>query len=411
VSGAITTDDTPVAPVAWVRVGRGPKRRTRWDRPPYPKDWRFFVGWLGRVLIVLGLLMFLFVAYQLWGTGIETARAQNRLEDQFAELLEDRADEAPAITTPPPTTQSSTPGTTPTTEPTTVAPTTTPTPVPAPEQNLPTPERGDVIAKLLIPSIDVDWFVVSGVSRDDLKHGPGHFRDTPFPGQLGNAAIAGHRTTSGAPFGNLDRVGAGDDIEVTLTNGERYVYVVTGSEVVSPSDYHVISDSDPDRATLTLVTCHPRWTSENRLIVYADLDQARSGPIGEPIITGTPEPPELDLPPDSEPAPTVTEAPGVTTPGTAVPGTDAPAPGTTVAPAPAEHEDTDAFSEGWFADSAAWPQIALWGAVLALVVTFGWWLARFWKREWVGALAGFVPFFVCLYFFFQNVNRLLPAGL
>src|SRR5690606_38422203 len=54
----------PTAPaVEWQRVGRGPKRRTRWDRPPPPKDWRFYVGWVGRSLIILGLLMFLFVGY------------------------------------------------------------------------------------------------------------------------------------------------------------------------------------------------------------------------------------------------------------------------------------------------------------------------------------------------------------
>src|SRR5215207_9989485 len=60
---------------------------SKWDRPPEPKDWRYFVGGAGKVLIALGLLMFGFVAYQLWGTGIETARAQNRLESNFEERL------------------------------------------------------------------------------------------------------------------------------------------------------------------------------------------------------------------------------------------------------------------------------------------------------------------------------------
>src|SRR5215207_11247617 len=62
---------------------------SKWDRPPEPKDWRYFVGGAGRVLIALGLLMFGFVAYQLWGTGIETARAQNQLENEFEQLVAD----------------------------------------------------------------------------------------------------------------------------------------------------------------------------------------------------------------------------------------------------------------------------------------------------------------------------------
>ncbi|MFP5488743.1 MAG: hypothetical protein ACLGHQ_10610, partial [Acidimicrobiia bacterium] len=68
-------------------------RVSKWDRPPDPKDWRYFVGTLGKVLIATGILMFGFVAYQLWGTGIETARAQNRLEDAFEQAIAVRADD------------------------------------------------------------------------------------------------------------------------------------------------------------------------------------------------------------------------------------------------------------------------------------------------------------------------------
>ena len=285
------------------------------------------------------------------------------------------------------------------------------------------PLPGDAIARIEIPSIGVSEYVVEGTDTDDLRKGPGHYPDTPLPGGPGTAAIAGHRTTSGAPFSNLDELAPGDDVEVTLANGEQYVFVVTGSEVVTPSDYHVISNSDPTRATLTLVTCTPEWTSTHRLIVYADLDPARSGVVGEPIITGTSEEAEIDVPDTAAPAPATTAPTPTSVPGS----TPATVPGSTVATvatvattaapvptptaAPADHDDTDAFSEGWFADSAAWPQIALWGAILAAFVTGGWWLARFFKREWVGVLAAFVPFTVALYFFFQNVNRLLPAGL
>lgn len=440
------TAAAPTTPATWTRVGRGPRRRTRWDRPPDPKDWRFYVGWLGRTLIVLGLLMFLFVAYQLWGTGIETARAQNRLEDQFAELLADDQDTAPATTTTTPVTtvapttaavpgsvaSGSTPATTgATTAPTTVAPTTPPTTapvvVPGPDQGLPVPERGDAVAKLVIPRIGVDWIVVAGVSRNDLKEGPGHFDDTPYPGQLGNAAIAGHRTTHGAPFGNLDQLDPGDEIQVTMGNGETYVYVVNGSEVVTPDDYHVITDSDPSRATLTLVTCTPKWSSTHRLIVHADLDPTRSGAIGEatdntldePAVAPTEDDPTFvtttaatTTPASSPTASTPSDTVPATSPST--PATSPSTPASTPTTEPVAEPDTetpDAFAEGWFADRAAWPQIVLWFLALAALTTLGWWLARFWKREWVGVLAVVLPFVVCLYFFFQNVNRLLPAGL
>lgn len=397
----------------WVRQGRGPARRTRWDRPPAPHDWRFYVGWFGRALIIAGLAIFSFVAYQLWGTGIETARAQHRLEGEFAELVRDRvvAVTVPPTTEPPPTTDPSnvavtTPATAPPTAPPT-APTTAPPPttaVPPEQQGLPTPERGEPVARVVIPRIGVDDIVVSGVSRDELKLGPGHFRDTPLPGQLGNAAIAGHRTTSGAPFSDLDQLETGDEVDVTLANGVRYVFRVTGSEVVTPDQYEVITDADPMRATLTLVTCTPKWSSTHRLIVHAELDPARSGPVGQPTITGAAQQPEIDVPATTSPAPSTSPAPQ---PGDAVPETTPPA---TASPAD-QHDDTDAFSEGWFADSAAWPQLALWGLALAAVVTLGWWLARTWKREWVGVVAVSIPFVVVLYFFFQNANRLLPAGL
>ena len=79
----------PAAGSAWDRWRERRRNRvSRWDRPPPPKDWRYFVGGFGKILIATGLLKFGFVAYQLWGTGIETARAQNRLENTFEEQFE-----------------------------------------------------------------------------------------------------------------------------------------------------------------------------------------------------------------------------------------------------------------------------------------------------------------------------------
>ena len=81
------------------------------------------------------------------------------------------------------------------------------------------------------------------MTLDDLKKGPGHYPDTPLPGQLGNASIAGHRTTYGAPFFNLDQLEPGDEIIVTMITGDRFVYRVTCTEVVRLRDSWVDHDA------------------------------------------------------------------------------------------------------------------------------------------------------------------------
>ena len=121
-------------------------------------------------------------------------------------------------------------------------------------------QEGDPVARIEMPSIGVDHIVVAGVGKSDLKKGPGHYPETPMPGQLGNAAIAGHRTTYGQPFFDVDKLEVGDEIIVTTLVG-RYVYRVTGQQIVSPSDYQVVATVDPTRATLTLTSCHPKWTA------------------------------------------------------------------------------------------------------------------------------------------------------
>jgi sortase A len=386
------------------------------------------VGGIGRVLIATGLLMFGFVAYQLWGTGLEYAQAQDRLEDDFAALLV----AAPPPTTPAPTTPQATATSPPS------PPTTAPAPVPteppattAPTATVPPFAPGDVMALIEIPSIDVQTYVVSGVQPNDLKQGPGHYPDTPQPGQLGNSAIAGHRTTYGQPFYRLDKVVPGDEIVVTTVQG-RFVYRATGSEVVPPGRSDVVATTDPTVARLTLTTCDPKYTATNRLIVYADLDvDASSAPPQAPIVvlddpTATAPPdatlpggddptvsaastPTASTPPSTSADPTAPTVPSVATVSTTPSGAgDAP-----VGSAPTEvsGEAADAFAHGWFSDDAAFTQVALWGFAVSAIAIGAWLLSREVRRNWVGALVGIVPFVIALYFFFQNVNRLLPAAL
>ena len=389
------------------KAGPAPRHRSRWDRPPPPRDWRWVVSNVGKVLIATGLLMFGFVGYQLWGTGLEYAQAQNELDEDFEELLAS-ATSAPPATTVPATTASESPP--PTAPPTTVATTSPPPPIePIVYAN------GDVVARIEIPSIGLDSKVVQGVTPEDLKKGPGHYPDTPMPGELGNAAIAGHRTTYGEPFSNLDGVEPGAEIIVTTVNG-RFVYRATGSEVVSPAASEVVATTDPTVARLTLTTCHPRWTARERLIVYADLDAAAStAPQAPPPLEPAPaEQPPATLPADATPTTTpapVVNAPAPTTITPAAPAGDGASGQPTDDGGELTDNTADAFAHGWFSDDGAWAQVALWGTLLVAISVGAYLLSRATRRNWIGALAGIVPFVIVLYFFFQNVNRLLPAAL
>ena len=115
--------------------------------------------------------------------------------------------------------------------------------------------------------------IVDDVSVADLQRGPGHYPGTAMPGQDGNFAVAGHRVTYGRPFYHLDDVRPGDEVHVWDRDGAKHVYEVTGTEVVGPRDTWVLGH-DPQgtgEPTLTLTTCHPRFSQRERLIMFAEL--------------------------------------------------------------------------------------------------------------------------------------------
>jgi sortase A len=145
---------------------------------------------------------------------------------------------------------------------------------------------------------------VEGVSVRDLQKGPGHYPSTPLPGQAGNAAIAGHRTTYGAPFGDLGRLATGDEMLVTTRAGE-FRYVIDRIDIVSPGQVEVL-DPTPE-ARLTLTTCHPKYTARQRLVVSGVL----VGPApADPAPTAT-------VPADAAPPTSVTADPPPTDPAPA----------------------------------------------------------------------------------------------
>jgi sortase A len=257
------------------------------------------VGGLGRTLVIVGALLVLFSGFKLWGTGLTEQRAQDSLAGEFAA----RQAALAAPTTTPPTTAPAPDGT----------PATTAPPVVAPELAADLfPGLGETVGRIRIPVIDVDKYVVHGVRRDDLRQGPGHYPDSPLPGQAGNAAIAGHRTTYGAPFGDLDLLRPGDRIEVETLQGTFHYEVMghpgpdggtVGHLIVDPFDGVVVLDDFGDDR-LTLTACHPKYSAAQRIVVTALLVTPPAPDLPRPVTPAEPTPvpddgsevPELDDP-------------------------------------------------------------------------------------------------------------------
>jgi len=128
------------------------------------------------------------------------------------------------------------------------------------------PLKGDAIARIEIPAIGVDEYVVEGTDLDSLRKGPGHYPETPLPGEGGTAAIAGHRTTYGAPFRHIDELDPGDRIIIDMPDG-RFIYRVEESKIVDDQDLSVLEPVGYRR--LMLSACHPLYSAAQRIIVYA----------------------------------------------------------------------------------------------------------------------------------------------
>ncbi|MEO6468348.1 MAG: sortase, partial [Acidimicrobiia bacterium] len=290
----------------------------------------------GTALRNLGILLLLFVAFQLWGTSALEHRDQAKLRRSFQVALASQV--APSTALPADA------------DPSTV---TTPTTVVAP----PAAPSGAAAAVIKIPKIGVEQAVVEGTGVGDLRKGPGHYRNTPLPGQPGNAAIAGHRTTYGAPFNRIDELAPGDPILVSTLQG-NFKYVVSEAPFpVSPSKNDVLFNKDDNRLTLT--TCHPKYSAAKRLIVVAKL------------------------------------APNET-----------PAPAAKVASAPKAKIVADASTGG---DAGAVFPALFWAALCGLAYGAMVLLSRRWVRR-AALLLGTPVVLALLFPFFEQLSRLLPAN-
>lgn len=220
---------------------------------------RSVVRGVGELSITAGLVVLLFVAYQLVWTNVEAGREQSRVAEEV------RADwQRPLGRT-----------------------------VAQPDE--PEAERLEVrpgkgFGFLYIPRLGDDYVVpvLEGVGLDVLARGVGHYPNTALPGEKGNFGVAGHRATNGEPFAYLDRLRPGDAV-VVETQTSWLTYVVDRTEIVLPQDVWVLDPvpgkprAEPKRELITLTTCNPRWASTERMIVFGHLEERQAKGEGRPL--------------------------------------------------------------------------------------------------------------------------------
>lgn len=213
--------------------------------------WRAVVRTLGELLITLGAVVLLFVAYELYFTNFYTNAKQHQLSQQLQRQF---AVPAGPLTT-----------------------------------NLGDIPIGAPMAVLYIPRFGADYreIVVQGVGEEQLKEGPGHYPGTAWPGQVGNFVMSGHRTTYAKPFNQEAELRPGDPI-VVETKYAYFTYRVVQLETVLPTDMNVIAPVPdhpglrPRQAWLTMTTCTPMYSASHRLIVHALLADVTPRSAGYP---------------------------------------------------------------------------------------------------------------------------------
>jgi sortase A len=217
------------------------------------RRWRL-VGYAGEILLTLGVVVLLFVVYQLWWTNVaagqEAARAASQVQQQWSA-------EAPRPTA------TATAG---------------------------KPKVGTTFGLVYIPRLRSKVWglpLVQGVAAAQLAQGIGHYPATAMPGEIGNFATAGHRATNGEPLRNIDLLEKGDMV-VVETETDWFTYQLDRYKIVQPEDVWVIDPvpgkpgATPTQALITLTSCHPRWASYQRYIWWGHLVDATPKSEGKP---------------------------------------------------------------------------------------------------------------------------------
>jgi sortase A len=216
-------------------------------------------GLVGEVLLTLGVLLLLFAAWQLWWTDVvsdrESARVVEELRGGFAGRTDADASSAGAGVR----------------------------------------LADGAFALVLVPRFGAEWVrpVFEGTGLSVLAKGVGHYVGSAEPGQVGNFAVAGHRTTHGRPFHDIDALRPGDRV-VVQTAEAVYVYAVSGHEVVDPSDVRVIAPvpdepgSTPTEALLTMTSCDPPFRATQRYVVHARLAETLPAGRADEALSASP---------------------------------------------------------------------------------------------------------------------------
>lgn len=215
---------------------------------------RSVVRGVGEVLLTLGVLLLLFVAWQLWWTDVEAGREQQAAADRLrGSWTEPAAAEPAADPDPPPS------------EP----------PVPSPVQ------EGESFALVHVPRFGPDYAVPvdEGIGLEEVLNDGvlGHYPGTALPGSVGNFSVAGHRVTYGRPLNLIAELRPGDPI-VVETADAWYVYRMREHQIVSPDRVEVVApvpgdpQAEPSERLMTLTACHPMYSARERYIVHAELD-------------------------------------------------------------------------------------------------------------------------------------------
>jgi sortase A len=250
-------------------VGEGPARR--------PRRRTSVVGILGELLITAGVITLLYVGWQMWVGDLIYGAQRNAAGQELAEQWEQQY-AAPAPTPSP----SGSPGD----EPADAA-----TPAPVAPVILPEPADGERFGLMRIPRFGSDyvWEMAGGVSRSRTLDpiGIGHYPGTPMPGEVGNFAVAAHRTTYGAPFNRIAELRVGDAIVVETADG-WYTYRFRTLEYVTPDEIEVllpvpqVEDAPPGSRYITLTSCSPMYAMTERIVAYGVFESFTPRASGPP---------------------------------------------------------------------------------------------------------------------------------
>lgn len=255
------TPDFPAAP-----AHRGRKGMPRLPRGPRPVT---VVGVLGELLITAGALVFLFIGWQLWWNDMVTANAQSDAATTVSQawIAKDPVSHDPAAPAPDPVTYGA------------------PIVRTAPAEARP-------FAVLYVPRYGAGYHrtIAEGTGMDVLNStrlGVGHYPNTQMPGEVGNFAVAAHRSAYGGGMHLINELQLGDPIYVQTADG-YYTYRFRDLQYVAPTSVEVLAPVPtepgvkPTDRIITLTSCNPLYSVAERIIAYGVFESWQPTSAGPP---------------------------------------------------------------------------------------------------------------------------------